>query len=84
MAQHDGPNVNEPDRNVGVYAGGADAVEKTTYPGDIHGTEPGAAPEQKPGVGAAVHPGRGVAPIAWLGLALALLALIAYGFGLFT
>jgi len=62
--------------------GGADAVEKTTYVGDVHGAdargrESGAAP-----VTASVRSG-GSSPLAWIAALLALGALAVYAAGLF-
>ncbi len=76
-------HLNETDRNATPPLGGADAVEKTTFVGEVHGTEPGAAPAQKPPVEAAVRPGGGLTPLAWIAIVGAMLALAAYAVGLF-
>ena len=81
------PDENRPlarDRNATVDLGDADAVEKTTYEGNAHGTEPGDRNEQNPGLTATVAPGRGLNPLAWIAIILGVLALVAYAVGLFT
>ena len=84
MTAPDANNQVRRDRNATVDVGDADAVEKTTYVGDAHGTEPGDAPEQNQRVTAAVESGGGLGPLGWIALVLGALALIAYATGLFT
>lgn len=80
----DAQHLNESDRNRNPDLGDADAVEKTTFVGDVHGTEPGAATDQKPRLEAAVRAGGGLSPLAWIALVGGLLALLAYAVGIFT
>ena len=83
---------NDPsDRNPRVDAasvpdhilGGADAVEKTTYLGDVHGAEVGDPRAQHAPLTASVRAPSGVPSLVWIALALAVLALGAYAVALF-
>jgi hypothetical protein len=71
-----------PDRASKPYLGGADAVEKTTYAGDAHGTDPNDT--ARPPVTATVRHGGGLGTLGWIVLVLAVLVAIAYAAGLFT
>ena len=71
-----------PDRVSKPYLGGAESVEKTTYAGDAHGTDPNDT--ARPPVTATVRPGSGLGTIGWIVLVLAVLVAIAYAAGLFT
>ena len=63
---------------------GADAVEKTTYVGDVHGADVHGTNNVPPGgVTASVRSG-GTSPIVWIAAVLAILALVAYAAGLFS
>jgi hypothetical protein len=75
-------SVNRPrDRNDEPYLGGADAVEKTTGAGDVHGA--GAhAPRATEGVTATVPRGGGPGALVWVLLALVVLVVLAYAIGL--
>jgi len=73
-----------PNRNAQPNLGGADAVEKTSSLGDVHGAgvnEPAQAPVE---VAATVPHRAGVGPIGWIVIVLAALVLAAYAAGLFT
>ena len=73
-----------PNRNTEPYLGGADAVEKTSDLGDVHGADVN-EPAQAPVEVAATVPHRGgLGPIGWIVLVLAVLVLAAYAAGLFT
>ena len=62
---------------------GADAVEKTTYVGDVHGADVRGNNVPPGGVTASVRSG-GTSPIVWIAALLAILALVAYAAGLFS
>lgn len=64
------------------YLGGADAVEKSSYVGDVHGADVGAEQTRNAPVTAAVSGGNGLGALGWMTLVLALLMLAAYGVGL--
>ena len=68
-------------RNSETALGGADAVEKTTWVGDAHGTEPGRGPDKHADVTAQVGAGRGANPMAWVAAVIALGALAIYALG---
>ena len=63
---------------------GADAVEKSTYVGDVHGADVGDREARGVPVTASVPSGGGASPIAWIAAILAILALLAYAVGLFV
>ena len=76
-------SVNRPrDRNDEPYLGGADAVEKTTAVGDVHGTD-AHAPPARGGVTAKVHRGS-PSQLIWVLLVLVVLVVLAYAVGLFA
>lgn len=78
-------SVNRPrDRNAEPYLGGADAVQKTTYRGDVHGTDASGADETRGAPTATVPSRRGLGPLGWIALAIAALVLVAYAVGLAT
>ena len=62
---------------------GADAVEKTTYVGDVHGADAEERTTDRVPVTASV-PSGGASPIAWIAGILAALALIAYAVAMFA
>jgi len=64
-------------------AGGADAVDKTTYVGDVHGSGAAEAQTRPVPLTATVSSGGGFGPLGWVALLLALLAFAAYAIGLF-
>jgi hypothetical protein len=72
------PRPGEPDG----LAGGADAVEKTTYAGDARGADVEGRQVPSTGVTASVKSGGGLGPLGWGALFLALLAFAAYAAGL--
>ena len=75
--------VNRPgDRNSEPYFGGADAVEKTTAAGDVHGADAHARPASG-GVTAKVHRGS-PSQLIWVLLVLVVLVVLAYAIGLFA
>jgi hypothetical protein len=77
--------VNRPtDRNAEPYLGGADSVEKTTYGSDVHGAGVNDAEGRPVGLTAAVPHSRGLGPLGWVLLVLAVLVLAGYAAGLFT
>jgi len=63
--------------------GGADAVDKTTYVGDVHGSGAAEGQTRPVPVTATVSSGGGFGPLGWGALLLALLAFAAYAMGLF-
>ena len=72
-----------PDRTTEPYLGGADAVEKTSTLGDVHGANVNDA--QTPvGLTATVRHRGGLGAIGWILLVLAILVAVAYAAGLFT
>ena len=77
-------NASGRDRNSQPYLGGADAVDKTTYADDAHGTDTAEAAASSAPVTASVRSGGGIGPLGWVALLLAALALLAYAVGLFT
>jgi hypothetical protein len=78
-------SVNEPrDRNSEPYIGGADAVQKTSYSGDVHGADAGGDDSTRGGVTATVASRRGLGPLGWAVLIIAALVFVAYAAGLFT
>jgi hypothetical protein len=92
MARVETPAHNEPDRNnrrsntdavPDPIMSGADAVEKTTYAADAHGTDAHAEKRGSDGVTASVRAG-GSSPLIWIAAVLALLALVAYAAALFS
>jgi hypothetical protein len=83
------PDTNPPssvnrrgDRNSEPYLGGADAVEKTTAAGDVHGADAHARPTSA-GVTASVSHGS-PSQLVWVLLVLAVLVVLAYAVGLFA
>ena len=70
------------DRNSQPYIGGADAVDKTTYAGDAHGTDTAESASSTGRYTATVRSG-GMGWLGWLALGLAALALAVYAIGLF-
>ena len=72
------------DRDTDPYLGGADAVQKTTYVGDVHGADASGADETGGSVTAAVPSRDGLGPLGWVALVIATLVLVAYAAGLFT
>ena len=73
-----------PNRNTEPYLGGADAVEKTSALGDVHGASLNDAAKAPAGLTATVPHRRGLGGIGWLLLVLAILVAVAYATGLFT
>lgn len=71
-----------PDRATKPYLGGADAVEKTSYLGDAHGTDPNHVDDRP--VTATVRHAGGLGLIGWIVLVAAVLIALAYAAGLFT
>ena len=63
--------------------GGADAVDKTTYVSDVHGSGTEEGQTRPVPVTATVSSGRGFGALGWGALLLALLAFAAYAMGLF-
>ena len=81
------PDTNPPssvnrtrDRNDQPYLGGADAVEKTTDAGNLHGADAHARPASG-GVTATVHHGS-PSLLIWVLLVLVVLVVLAYAIGL--
>src|SRR4029450_5658069 len=72
-----------PDRASKPYLGGADSVEKTTYAGDVHGTDPNDTSRRPAGYTATVRHGGGLGTIGWILVVAAALIAIAYAAGLF-
>ena len=70
------------DRNTQPYLGGADAVEKTTAVGDVHGADAHARPAGA-GVTARVPHGS-PSQLIWVLLVLVVLVVLAYAIGLFA
>ena len=62
---------------------GADAVEKTTYTGDVHGADVADRATRGVPVTASV-PSGSASPIAWIAAILGILALIAYAAAMFA
>ena len=83
MARDDQINPPRDYVNPETALGGADAVEKTTYAGNAHGTEPGAAPGQNVNVTAQVPHGGGTNVALWITAVIAILVAIVYGISLF-
>jgi hypothetical protein len=81
--REDGETVNQVDRNKNVYLDDADAIEKTTYAGDRHGTDVGDDANEAVPVTAPVDRPSGLGPVGWIAVVLAALALAVYGAGLF-
>ena len=73
------PDAGDDDRyrNSEPALGGADAVEKTTFASNVHGTEPGGSAEHRLPVTAPV-PSDGPGPLVWIVIVLALIAFLAY------
>jgi len=68
-----------PNRKTEPYLGGADAVEKTSTLGDVHGAE-----HAPVGLTATVPHRGGLGAIGWIVLLLAILVAVGYATGLFT
>ena len=79
------PREQQTDAAPDPVLSGADAVEKTTYVGDVHGADVHGSNNVVPpgGVTASVRSG-GTSPIVWIAALLAILALVAYAAGLFS
>ena len=77
-------NASGRDRNDQPDLGGADAVDKTTYAGDAHGTDTAEAATARRRVTATVPHAGGIGLLGWLALGLAAIALVAYAAGLFS
>ncbi len=73
-----------PDRNTQPDLGDADAVEKTSALGDVHGAEVNDPAHERVEVEATVPHRRGLGPIGWIVIVLAALVAVAYAAGLFT
>jgi len=73
-----------PNRNTEPYLGGADAVEKTSDLGDVHGADVNEPSQTPVEIAASVPHARGLGWIGWIVLVLAVLVLAAYAAGLFT
>ena len=73
-----------PNRKTEPYLGGADAVEKTSALGDVHGAGVNDAAESPVGLTATVAHRGGLGAIGWILLLLAILVTVAYATGLFT
>ena len=73
-----------PNRNTEPYLGGADAVEKTSTLGDVHGASVNDAAEAPVGLTATVPHRGGLGAVGWVLLVLAILVAVAYATGLFT
>jgi hypothetical protein len=73
-----------PDPARKPYLGGADSVGKTTYLGDVHGTDVNDAPHPAAGVNATVKHRGGLGPLGWILLVAAALVAAAYAAGFFT
>ena len=85
------PNTNPPsavdptpNRNTEPYLGGADAVEKTSTLGDVHGSEVNDPAHSLVETTATVAHNRGLGAIGWILLVLAILVAAAYATGLFA
>ncbi|HUQ79750.1 MAG TPA: hypothetical protein VM076_01360 [Gemmatimonadaceae bacterium] len=76
-------NATDRNRNEQPYLGGADSVDKTSYRGNAHSAEADDAAVGDPRVTAAVPSGGGMGLLGWITLGLAVVALAAYGIGLF-
>ena len=73
-----------PDRKTGPYLGGADAVEKTSTLGDVHGSDVNEPTDGPVETTATVPHNGGLGAIGWILLVLAILVAVAYTAGLFT
>jgi hypothetical protein len=73
-----------PGRVSKPYLGGADAVEKTSSLGDVHGTDPNDTHHRPAGYTATVRHTGGLGTIGWILIIAAALVVIAYAAGLFT
>ena len=73
-----------PDPAREPYLGGADSVGKTTYLGDVHGTDANDAPHPPGGVNATVRHRGGLGLFGWIVLIVAALVAVAYAAGWFT
>ena len=73
-----------PNRNTEPYLGGADAVEKTSTLGDVHGANVNDAAQAPVGLTATVPHRGGLGAIGWILLVLAILVAVAYATGLVT
>jgi len=73
-----------PNRNTERYLGGADAVEKTSTLGDVHGSDVNDEAQGPVGLTATVPHRGGLGAIGWILLVLAILVAVAYATGLFT
>lgn len=73
-----------PNRNTEPYLGGADAVEKTSTLGDVHGSDVNDDAQVPVGLTATVPHRGGLGAIGWILLVLAILVAVAYATGLFT
>ena len=73
-----------PNRKAEPYLGGADAVEKTSTLGDVHGADVSDADRRPVGFTATVPHRGGLGAIGWILLVLAILVAVGYASGLFT
>jgi len=73
-----------PNRKTEPYLGGADAVEKTSTLGDVHGSDVNREAQAAVGLTATVPHRDGPGVIGWILLVLAILVAVAYATGLFT
>jgi hypothetical protein len=73
-----------PNRQTEPYLGGADAVEKTSTLGDVHGANVNDAAPPPVGLTATVPHSGGLGAIGWILLIVAVLVAVAYATGLFT
>jgi hypothetical protein len=73
-----------PNRKTEPYLGGADAVEKTSTLGDVHGADVNDADRLPVGLTATVPHRGGLGAIGWILLVLAILVAVGYASGLFT
>ena len=73
-----------PNRATEAYLGGADAVEKTSTLGDVHGSDVNREAQAPVGLTATVPHRKGLGAIGWGLLVLAILVVVAYATGLFT
>ena len=73
-----------PNRKTEPYLGGADAVEKTSTLGDVHGADVNDAERAPVGLTATVPHRGGLGAIGWILLLLAIFVAVGYATGLFT
>ena len=73
-----------PNRKTEPYLGGADAVDKTSTLGDVHGSDVNEPTDRSVETTATVPHTGGLGAIGWILLVLAILVAVAYTAGLFT